>query len=887
MGSSKKTTVGYKYYLGAHMPFCHGPIDKLVRIRVDKKTAWIGESTGGEIYINEPKLFGGESREGGIKGYIDFEQGDTTQTVNTYLQSNQQDDIPAYRGVAAAVLKQPYLGNNPYIKPWEFRAQRIHTSTRGATQWYDAKAEIVYSIGEVFPITTSGWEYQQLPFHSDPGNTNLSIPTSGWNSGGTGPFDDDNLWDLDPDLSIFWIRRVFDIKSPGVVISAAAENGCVLFVNNKIIGASNIDNDPIPNNDRFPVEFIASSVGTYEVVVKAYTENNSLDQFRNYLSVSIDGLPTSNMNPAHIIRECLTDTTWGLGYTSADIDDVSFTVAADTLYDEEFGLSFLWSKEVEIEEFVKDVLRHIDAALYVSPSTGKFVLKLIRDDYTLGSLPVFDESNVISIQDYKKPTIGELKNYVTVKYYDILKSEMSSTTPATDPALAIQQGSISSETIQFDGVTNGELASKLAQRSLDELSNPLITCSVITNRDAHSLNIGDAFKLTWPKYGIADVVMRVTNISFGELTSGRIKIDCVQDVFGLPSASYSTPTDSNFQPVTSAPQPMQDQLVREADYWSLIQAQGEEFTLNPLDGYLVSAGGAPTGGSINYRIWSDETGSYVEKEPADFCPVATITAPLPKAESGIISTTVGISGLSQDDVDDIDIGSMCQINDELMVVEALSTTSMTVGRAVADGVIASHESGDTVYFYGVEFLGVSETLYQDGESINAKLTPSTGQGQLDVADATALPVTFDQRAYRPYPPGNLKFNDTYFPDDNGSSWPIISTWAHRDRLLQTADLNDFTESSIGPESAVTYSIDIIRTDTGDTIESATGLTGTSYTLTTDFEGEVTYTIKSVRSGLDSTYSQTHTFEISKTDLLRTEDQELIITEDGEYFATES
>lgn len=44
------------------------------------------------------------------------------------------------------------------------------------------------------------------------------------------------------------------------------------------------------------------------------------------------------LNPAHIIRECLTDPDWGLGYQASDVDDAAFTYAADLLYIENFGL---------------------------------------------------------------------------------------------------------------------------------------------------------------------------------------------------------------------------------------------------------------------------------------------------------------------------------------------------------------------------------------------------------------------------------------------------------------------------------------------------------------------------------------------------------------------
>ena len=87
MGKSKKVTVGYKYYVGMHMVLCRGPVDSVTAIEVDNRTAWSGTSTGGSISINNPDLFGGEGREGGIVGAVDILMGETTQGRNDYLQS--------------------------------------------------------------------------------------------------------------------------------------------------------------------------------------------------------------------------------------------------------------------------------------------------------------------------------------------------------------------------------------------------------------------------------------------------------------------------------------------------------------------------------------------------------------------------------------------------------------------------------------------------------------------------------------------------------------------------------------------------------------------------------------------------------------------------------
>ncbi|MCG2575362.1 hypothetical protein LVY74_17675, partial [Acinetobacter sp. ME22] len=89
---------------------------------------------------------------------------------------------------------------------------------------------------------------------------------------------------------------------------------------------------------------------------------------------------------AHIIRECLTNTLWGKGASESQIDDSSFIAAADTLYDEQLGLSLAWTESKTIKDFISNVLDHINGELYVDRISNLWTLKLIRDDYDRESL---------------------------------------------------------------------------------------------------------------------------------------------------------------------------------------------------------------------------------------------------------------------------------------------------------------------------------------------------------------------------------------------------------------------------------------------------------------------------------------------------------------------
>jgi hypothetical protein len=86
-----------------------------------------------------------------------------------------------------------------------------------------------------------------------------------------------------------------------------------------------------------------------------------------------------DLNPMHIVYELLTSTRIGLGRDPSLIGD-SFTSCADTLYDEEFGLSCVWDWAPDgIEEIIAQIEEIVEGKLYIDPVTGKFEFALLRD----------------------------------------------------------------------------------------------------------------------------------------------------------------------------------------------------------------------------------------------------------------------------------------------------------------------------------------------------------------------------------------------------------------------------------------------------------------------------------------------------------------------------
>ncbi len=834
-GGSKKQTVGYKYLLGMHMALCHGPADKCVRIRVDERNAWTGETSGGQIYINAPKLFGGEKREGGVQGYVDIEMGEITQDQNDYLVSKLGSLIPAFRGVVHAVLRQVYVGMNPYLKPWDFRMQRIHKrQAEGIAQWYDAKAEIFDAANvlqsEIADVATINLDQASYTYTTPEVATGYQL--SGFNPG------DILLMDWPAGLTYSaWSSWPNDTDNGGMTwrtrfLVKKADNSWEYHFN---LGDAqqyfSTQAAAAAAAQANPAESISGSTSYRFSMIDVDPASN-----RGGLSLRIRKIPAHiaqrDMNPAHMVRECLTDPDWGMGYPEADIDDTVFMAAADALYAEKMGMSLLWDRSIPIEDFVKEVLKHIDATCYVNRTTGKFELYLVRANYDENTLLLLDESNVDRVENVKTSVIGDLVNSVTIKYWDF-RTGKDATVSLDNTALAQIQGSIINTTVEYPGFTNSRIASRIAARDLKSLSTPLVSCTIYANREAAGLNVGHPFKLNWPdaQGRLNNVVMRVTDIAFGNGRDNRVRITATQDIYDLPESVNAAPpaTDWTNPVVDAAPSP--HRLVIEAPYYEIVQRKGDdeassEIAAHPERGYLLVTGDRPAGdgAAINAQVWVEAGAGYAEGPVMDFAPYARLAADI-----GYTDETISIdSGV---DLDLVEAGTHCQIGGELCKVVSVTDTALTAKRGVLDTVPATHVAGETILFWDA-FAASDDVEYADAETVAAKILPVTGAGVLDIATATADSVTMDQRAARPYPPGQLKVNGSYYPAWIDGLSAFSAAWAHRDRLQQSGgDLIDYTYGNIGPESGTSYTLRIYG-ETDSLLRTESGLTGNGYTYST-------------------------------------------------------
>ena len=434
-------------------------------------------------------------------------------------------------------------------------------------------------------------------------------------------------------------------------------------------------------------------------------------------------------------------------------------------------------------------------------------------------------------------------------------------------ALELAGGVVSSVTVDYPGIANGALASRVALGDLQQLSVPLARLTLVANRQASNLNIGEVFKFTWPELGIAQLVMRVVRIAYGTLTDGRVRLECVEDIFGMPSAAYVAPTPTAWVSPLTAAAPSPYRRLGEAPWWTVVKRLvGESPTarseLDPQGGFLVVCAARPSSDSLNVQVLTRQgSAAFDAVETMGFTPNATLTQAIDE------QTSVFSIGNGQD-LESVRTEMLAYLDEEIVAVKAInpSVHTVTVERGLLDTVPVTHPAEARLWF-AEELEALVSEQYLSGESVQVKLLPSTGMGRLAESAAPADSFTFANRMSRPYPPGNVKVN--------GSAWPTVIvgslslSWAHRDRMQQTAYLVNQSEGHIGPETGVTYTVRCYN-EHGALQKTVTGLTSTSwvYALADEsadsgfgrINGRFRIEIEAVRDGLTSWQKQTRSVE---------------------------
>jgi len=869
MRSKKEQTIGWRYYVGMHLGICEGPVDALLQLRSADRVAWSGEVTeSGQITVDAPSLFGGDEREGGLQGTVDVMMGEADQAANAYLTEQQSGPQPGYRGLLGLVFRAFYWGTSQYLKPVAVLARRIAMgwNTDGGC-WYPEKAEVPVGSIAIAPwlaatdprSSTNQHEYR---YGSNPWRSTLEAAQA--DAGGTG-FDNFLGWSSDGRaLFAAYGGTPGDAASLFLHFNAYAQGNATLSFEATLPGSTEpvcglfAGSDIEPYSGRFwwsgrnsdnELADVASGEappGMYRLILGIdpldtgeLLGNNCTSDYApvegsfpaavysadRIIEVRRVGTPIVGMNPAHIVYQCLTDPQWGSGAGVGLVDDTNFREAADTFYDEGLGLCLHWTQQEPVERLIQLVIDHAGANLVQNPRTGLFQIVPLRGGYDAEALPLFDPAHVLTVERMERPALDEAVNEVAATFTDIAAGPgKSGTVKAQNLANITAQGGVVSRTKSYPGIPTASLASRIAMRDLRAVSSPLAKLRITVDRTAYGLVEGALFRLNWPKLGITGLVLRVLRVNYGQLAGGKITIEAGEDVYGMPTTTYAAEQPSGWVAPVTTPMPVDHRLMREANYYEaqLLLGATDAQALDPTATYLIAAAAKPSSAALDFGLWN-RVGSeaYVEQGRDSFAPSGTLSAAMGYTDTS--ATLTGITGGAQ-----VSTGTYAQIDDEIVRVDAWNATTgaLTLGRGVLGTVAASHAAGARLFFVDQNFA-IDTTERLDGEVVDVKLLTRTGSGDLSLASAPTDTVTLAAVIQRPYPPGALLIADEAYPESITDGSFTIS-WAHRHRTQQNLEGDE--SADIGPESGVTYSLELIDIGTDEVLLAVDGIDDTEYTV---------------------------------------------------------
>lgn len=915
MGGSSKQTVGYKYFAGLQVAIGNC-IEQILNINPDNR-GWIFKTqaeidqlkTGDtSIVVNKPNLFGGDKAEGGWVGMIEIHTGRPGYIrQNEYLAEHDSELVSSFPYLSYVVFKGftidkgfQLVSMSGMLKEVLYWPKRTRIKDDGSEQWYITRPSDNAIVCEVYePIEypnfvltdTNGTQYYESGENRESSTPKDSLVyflsknnTAQDSVGGAFvEFGENTETGADLSISSACVKMGIETTNQGFITIYGSGNywatsplAMIYYGNAECVSYYSLETNRvvIPNDGRVRVDFEWSATFKSESEVNEFgviffvsgaqvSENGSFKDLylTAYMNVqrqkeiskkNTDGI---DINPVHKIREIITDDT-AMNKPEAMINDANFIAAADRIWDEGLGVSGAFT-EKSCKEAIDELLYHIEAGIRVNRQTGLYEIVLFRDDLLdLDNAQLFDKSNIKTFS-IETANIDDVINSVNVNYYD--RDNIKDSSFSLDEIGGVLSSELNAQTLDFPYFMNRRNAELVGNWKLKQLSTPTRKGSFTTGKyDARKINRYDVVKLTWHNQNMIEVPIRIMKIGLGDGRDNTVTLDWVEVI---PYSSIVFPK-INVDPPTSAvllPQPNQS-IAFEMPYLEAVQRFGQtqvdtELENNPDLGYLMVATKKPQNNSINALLFTDNGTGYQQASIVDYCPVVQLDQNI-----SYLDTSFAVKNVSS--ISQAKVGTLILCEEELMVYQSYDTETkiITVKRAALDTHPKTHSQDAVFYFYD-SFNAFDSEQYVLSEVINAKVLTTTPSGILGLEAASTLSVEMNARPIRPYPPADIKINDTYFIESIVVSNDIVVTWVDRNRLQQTGgSILGWTDATVSKEIGVTYSLEL--SENGVIVLSVTDITATTYTIAKTIPiHNKTHKLKvwSVRDGYDSFQIFEHDF----------------------------
>jgi len=479
-------------------------------------------------------------------------------------------------------------------------------------------------------------------------------------------------------------------------------------------------------------------------------------------------------NPAEVIYEIITNNDWGLAESQDNLDLDALTVMGKTLCEEGLGISIQLTSIIKGQSVIDNICDHINAARFSDPHTGKLVFRLIRDDYDVNTCLRLDTSNCSQIM-FTRLDWSQIISKISVDFTAADSKYEQASVPTQDPAaIEINNGVQTVKSYSYTYFTTAVNALWAAKRELNTQAFPLATVTITGNRQLYNVRIGDVILLNWAPYGIKNMLIRVTDVDISKLTEGQIKLEGMEDIWGLAKTEFEYSGTTEWKPEDKYPAGVQDFRYLEMPYE----------LLTDINTYVAAFAAIPSIETTLWTVWREPAGGSFESTSSlsKWSPAGRLIYGMEEFSAvedliGFeISDLGGIKDLASSVIADIATarqGSrLLVIDDEIIAYSTLLKLPnghwqvKGLLRGVCDTVPAVHNALADVFFISA---GTYQLVTGAGpvctfgsttqESYNIITSSVTHTEEFDYAKVQNLQTT--QRSIRPSVPGCIRITDRY------------------------------------------------------------------------------------------------------------------------------
>ena len=564
-----------------------------------------------------------------------------------------------------------------------------------------------------------------------------------------------------------------------------------------------------------------------------------LSRFPNQLGLTsqvlLFGPANLDINPVAFIADLLLDGDYGLSKSFADLNSTELTATAVALEleDPELGMSVKWPTNAAIKKLFNLAQEHADGI--VTFFDGQWTFLLSRFDYTVGSLPVFDDSTNSKLIRWSRTDPGEVINTIELNYFDRLLARRPSPIFVQDSANFERLGRNRSMTLDFPGCYDPDVAQFIAARELHARGASLATIEIEVDRSAFNLLPSQVFVYNNDTLGIVQIVVRASEIGLGTPKNRTIRLRGIEDVFGVGSTLINPPQTVP-PPISQAPQVFTQ--VEHADMPYLFALVDPDAGSPGLQHKPIAWPIKPQGNSIRWRNESRVSPAAFEfQEEWSFGPSGVLSVALDEGtidslatliitgvqESGLIDLARTLNEIQNFYLGHIMIFSSISSSEpeilayETAVIVGSTVTLSVVHRGMMDTVQKMAASGDRVVFHDGQGTTITDN-YPSTALVDSRYFNITSQGESGVS--ATFSDQMRNRVNRPFPGADFQINAVRYPDSPVLMVPvtiipdgdITLTWADRDRLDDVSLFHD--EPGVTMEAGNEYRLQIFDSFTG-------------------------------------------------------------------------